>query len=296
MKEQFSAFIDYLRYEKQYSPHTVNAYRRDLESFYSELQQKEITNWQDVSPHFIQNHVSKLHRQGLKRKTIQRKLAAIRSLFNYLLREKQLTHNPAVDIQTPKEARKLPETLNAEILEQLLNINDNSPIALRDKAIMELFYSSGLRLSELASLNVEQFKQHQESVIITGKGNKSRMTPIGRMAYQAIDNWLKVRSEMANADEEALFVSNRGTRLTNRSIQLRLNHWQKVQGVDQHIHPHKLRHSFASHILESSGNLRAVQELLGHADIGTTQIYTHLDFQHLAKVYDEAHPKARKKK
>ncbi len=287
--------MDYLQYEKRYSTHTLNAYQRDLNEFYIILQQAEITTWQAVTTYLIQSYIAKLHRKGLKRKTLQRKLAAIRCLFNYLLREKEVNNNPAFDVQTPKESRKLPETLTAESLDHLLDIKTDTPIATRDKAIMELFYSSGLRLSELSTLTIEQFEQQQDSVEVLGKGQKKRIVPIGSQAKKAIRNWLLVRPEMANADENALFVSNRGTALSNRSIQLRLSYWQKKQGIEQHIHPHKLRHSFASHILESSGNLRAVQELLGHADISTTQIYTHLDFQHLAKVYDKAHPRAKKK-
>lgn len=295
MQEQLKKFITYLRYEKQYSKHTLSAYQRDLNEFYVALQQTEITTWQAVTAYLIQSHIAKLHRKGLKRKSIQRKLAAIRRLFAYLLRENEVNNNPALDIQTPKESRKLPETLTAETLARLLDIKTDTPIAIRDKAIMELFYSSGLRLSELSTLTVTQLEHQQDSLEVKGKGQKKRIVPIGSQAQQAIKHWLLVRPDMANADENALFVSNRGTALSNRSIQLRLNYWQKKQGIEQHIHPHKLRHSFASHILESSGNLRAVQELLGHADISTTQIYTHLDFQHLAKVYDKAHPRARKK-
>jgi len=296
MKENIDKFILYLKNEKQYSPNTLDAYQRDLRDFFQEINKLKISQWNEVSPHFIQDYISGLNRQGLKRKTIQRKLASIRSFFNYLLRKNKLSDNPALDIRTPRQAQKLPETLNPELLNRLLDIQEDTAIAQRDKAIMELFYSSGLRLSELVSLNTEQFGDQKSSVTVTGKGNKTRNIPVGKMAQKALDNWLIIRPELANADENALFVSNRGTRLTVRSVQLRLNYWQKKQGLDQHVHPHKLRHSFASHILESSGDLRAVQELLGHADISTTQIYTHLDFQHLAKIYDEAHPRAKKRK
>lgn len=296
MKNDLDSFISYLNNEKQYSTNTVSAYQRDLRDFQSTFAPSGILNWGNINAYFVQDYVSTLHRKGLKRKTIQRKLASIRSLFNYLLRENIVVDNPALDIQTPKQPRKLPETLNAELLDRLLDIKEDTPLALRDKAIMELFYSSGLRLSELVSLNADQLSAQQSSLTVTGKGKKVRIVPVGRMALSALKNWLKLRTKLANIDESALFVSNRGTRLSQRSVQLRLNYWQKKQGLEQHVHPHKLRHSFASHILESSGNLRAVQELLGHADISTTQIYTHLDFQHLAKVYDNAHPKARKKK
>lgn len=295
MQANLETFYSYLKNEKHYSSNTLDAYQRDLRTFYSILEKEAIHNWNEVSPHFVQNYISDLHRKGLKRKTIQRKLASIRSFFNYLLRENILSDNPALDIQTPKQARKLPETLTPELLNRLLDIQEDTVIARRDKAIMELFYSSGLRLSELVTLNVESFTDDKNTITVTGKGEKVRRVPVGRKAQEALDSWIIIRPELANVDENALFVSNRGSRLSVRSVQLRLSYWQKKQGLDQHIHPHKLRHSFASHLLESSGNLRAVQELLGHADISTTQIYTHLDFQHLAKVYDQAHPRAKKK-
>ena len=212
------------------------------------------------------------------------------------MRKHLLKNNPAVDIRAPKSARTLPKTLDADTLTQLLEIDSNDILAVRDKTMMELFYSSGLRLSELVNLDLENIDLQESSLRATGKGNKTRILPIGRKAIDALKAWLHRRGEVANTETRALFVSKRGTRISVRSVQQRLDYWRKKQGLEQHIHPHKLRHSFASHILESSGDLRAVQELLGHADISTTQIYTHLDFQHLAKVYDNAHPRARKKK
>lgn len=244
----------------------------------------------------MRNWVAGLHRQGIGGKTLQRKLSSLRSFYQFLIRNHQLKNNPAVDIRAPKSARTLPDTLDVDSLSQLLDIPPDSILAIRDKAIMELFYSSGLRLSELTNLDLDSIDLTENSLRALGKGNKTRVLPIGRKASDAIRMWLGKRDILAKIDEQALFVSNRGKRISQRSIQQRLNFWRKKQGLEQHLHPHKLRHSFASHILESSGDLRAVQELLGHADIGTTQIYTHLDFQHLAKVYDKAHPRARKKK
>lgn len=289
-------FQDYLQYEKQYSVHTLKNYQRDLEQFQTWLKKNNCDTIIDADNLHIRNWIAGLHRQGIGSHTLQRKLSSLRSFYNFLIRKRQLKNNPALDIRAPKAAKKLPDTLDTDTLSQLLNIPPDSILAIRDKAIMELFYSSGLRLSELINLNVNSIDLTEKSLRAIGKGEKERLLPVGNKAIEAIQNWLKNRDEMAKQNESALFVSMRGKRISKRSIQERLNYWRKKQGLEQHIHPHKLRHSFASHILESSGDLRAVQELLGHADISTTQIYTHLDFQHLANVYDKAHPRARKKK
>jgi integrase/recombinase XerC len=291
-------FEDYLQHEKRYSAHTLSGYKCDLAQFSEWLVEKDITditNIVEADSLSIRNWVAALHRQGIGGKTLQRKLSSLRSFYQFLVRKSVLKNNPAVDIRAPKTARTLPKTLDADALTQLLEIKGDDILAVRDRAIMELFYSSGLRLSELVNLDIENIDLQEKSLRAIGKGNKTRILPIGRKAVEALKVWLKQRVEMADLEETALFVSNRGTRISNRSVQQRLIYWRKKQGLEQHIHPHKLRHSFASHILESSGDLRAVQELLGHADISTTQIYTHLDFQHLAKVYDKAHPRARKK-
>jgi len=288
-------FKDYLVYEKQYSSHTLDSYETDLKQFQTWLKKNQCDDIIDADNLHIRNWVAGLHRQGIGSKTLQRKLSSLRSFYNFLIRKRLLKNNPAVDIRAPKAAKKLPDTLDTDSLSQLLNIPANSDLAIRDRAIMELFYSSGLRLSELVNLNLDSIDLKEKSLRAIGKGNKERLLPIGSKAIEAIQLWLDKRNTMANKDESALFVSKRGMRISTRSIQQRLTYWRKKQGLEQHIHPHKLRHSFASHILESSGDLRAVQELLGHADISTTQIYTHLDFQHLANVYDKAHPRARKK-
>ena len=291
--KQFEA---YLEFEKQYSKHTLDAYKRDLKQFSKWLKDKGCDDLLKADSLHIRNWVSSLHRQGIGGKTLQRKLSSLRSFYQFLVRKQMLKNNPANDIRAPKTGRKLPDTLDTEALTQLLEIQGDSILAIRDRAIMELFYSSGLRLSELVNLDLNSVDLTENIVHAIGKGNKARLLPIGRKAVEAIQGWISRRIELAKIEEGALFVSNRGTRISTRSVQQRLNYWRQKQGLEQHIHPHKLRHSFASHILESSGDLRAVQELLGHADISTTQIYTHLDFQHLAKVYDKAHPRSRKKK
>lgn len=289
-------FGNYLQYEKLYSKHTLSAYNRDLKQFNLWLSSQECLDILKADNLHIRNWIAGLHRQGISGKTLQRKLSSLRSFYEFQMRKHQLKNNPAVDIHAPKTARKLPDTLDADTLTQLLEIPSDSILAIRDRAIMELFYSSGLRLSELVNLDIESIDLDENSLRAIGKGNKTRVLPIGLKAVEALLKWLKQRPTLAKVEEQALFVSNRGKRISTRSVQQRLNFWRKKQGLEQHVHPHKLRHSFASHILESSGDLRAVQELLGHADIATTQIYTHLDFQHLAKVYDKAHPRAKKKK
>ncbi|HRJ51970.1 MAG TPA: tyrosine recombinase XerC [Candidatus Thiothrix moscowensis] len=288
----------HLASERRYSPRTVSSYETDLQAFLGWLVQQSPE--QVVSPLVVQTWqvrqwISQLHRKGLSGKSLQRKLSSIRRFYRFLLRENLIEHNPVVDVQSPKHARKLPDTLDAETLDRLLDIEPDDVLAVRDRALMELLYSSGLRLSELVGLDVRDLDRRQQQVRVIGKGNKERYVPVGRVALSALQEWLYQRGALAAHGETALFVSKLGTRLHPRSIQYRLNHWRLQQGLDQHVHPHKLRHSFASHVLESSGDLRAVQEMLGHADISTTQIYTHLDFQHLASVYDKAHPRARKK-
>ena len=289
-------FEDYLEHEKRYSKHTLSAYKRDINQFNAWLISQACPSILTADSLHIRNWIAQLHRQGIGGKTLQRKLSSLRSFFQFHVRNHQLKNNPAIDIRAPKSARILPDTLDADTLTQLLEIPDDNILAIRDRSIMELFYSSGLRLSELVSLNIDNIDLDESLLRVTGKGDKTRILPIGSKAIDALKHWLNNRNTIASTDEPALFVSKRGTRISTRSVQQRLNYWRKKQGLEQHIHPHKLRHSFASHILESSGDLRAVQELLGHADISTTQIYTHLDFQHLAKVYDGAHPRARKKK
>ena len=295
MKAQVKRFIDYLQNERSLSARTRLAYRRDLDQLLQFLEVENIQRLEQVTQHHVRAFVAQRHRQGLSGKSLQRLLSAIRSLFRWLLREGLANHNPATPVRAPKSPRHLPATLDADSIGQLLDIPTDTTLAIRDKAIMELFYSSGLRLAELAGLHWQQLDLTSGMVTVTGKGNRSRMVPVGRMATQALLEWRKVRGEFVSFDEPHVFVSQRGNPIAVRTIQARIRYWAKRQGIPQSIYPHLLRHSFASHILESSGDLRAVQELLGHADISTTQIYTHLDFQHLARVYDKAHPRAKKK-
>ncbi|KAA0694259.1 tyrosine recombinase XerC [Halopseudomonas laoshanensis] len=294
LQDDLDAFYRYLRNERQLSPRTLEAYRHDLEGLRDFLVERKITRWQALDSPQLRLFVAQRHQAGLSGRSLQRLLSAVRSLYSYLIRERLCKHNPAVDLRAPKSPRKLPKALDADLTSQLLNDNsDDDWLAVRDHAMLELFYSSGLRLSELASLDVLALDSAQGEVRVLGKGNKTRLVPVGRLALEALERWLPVRMLVAG-DNPALFVGKQGRRLSARAIQLRVRAWG-VQHIGQNLHPHMLRHSFASHMLESSGDLRAVQELLGHADISTTQIYTHLDFQHLAQVYDQAHPRAKRK-
>jgi len=292
---ELSLLVDFykkLRTERQLSPHTLKNYQRDLNNLIDFCDQQAIDEWSTLDEQHIRMHVSQRHRQGLSGKSLQRSLSALRTFFDYLIHEGLLKFNPAKGVKAPKVARKLPQTLDVDRVGQLLTIEGTDDLAIRDCAILELFYSSGLRLSELTGLNIDSLLGDSD-VRVIGKGNKERQLPVGRKAAAALKKWLLIRGNLSAEGEKALFVSQRGTRLSARSVQQRIRHWVSKQGLDTHVHPHMLRHSFASHMLESSSDLRAVQELLGHADISTTQIYTHLDFQHLAKVYDQAHPRAK---
>jgi integrase/recombinase XerC len=288
-------FLQFLETEKRYSKHTVENYSKDIDHLEKFCCIKKINAWDHIKPHHVRSYASQIFIDGLGARSIQRKLSAIRSFMNYLVRENLLRTNPADGVKTPKAPKKLPDILDVDQINQLLNIKDTNPISLRDKAIMELLYSSGLRLAELVALNPIDLNIQDRSLTVIGKGNKKRMLPIGSKAIVAIKAWIKVRSQIASPDEEALFVGNRGNRLSRRSIQSRINHWAKKNDLQRDVYPHLLRHSFATHLLEASGDLRAVQELLGHKDISTTQVYTHLDFQHLADTYDKAHPRSGKK-
>jgi integrase/recombinase XerC len=291
---EMEEFLAYLRDVRQLSAHTLVNYRRDLAS----LQQwcdSHGTAVTKLSEGEIRQWVSQLHRRGLSGGSIQRSLSAARSFFNYLGRAQGRPRNPAASVQAPRKPRKLPKTLDADQVDQYLQFDGDAMLARRDRAIAELFYSSGLRLAELVAVNRDDIDWHSRLLTVTGKGNKTRTVPVGAVALEAIERWLAVRPP-AKEDDAALFTSSRGGRISVRNIQARLKLQGRRSGMHQDVHPHMLRHSFASHMLESSGDLRAVQELLGHANISTTQIYTHLDFQHLAKVYDAAHPRSRRRK
>ena len=294
MQVQLTAYIDYLQAERQVSAHTLSAYRSDLLKVLEFAEQQQLSTWPDLQVAHLRQLVAVLHQTGLSGRSIARLLSAVRGLYAYLLREGLCWHDPAAGIRPPKGPRKLPKVLDVDRAQQLLD----SPVAddfsaCRDHAILELLYSSGLRLSELVGLNLADIDLPQGLVLVLGKGNKQRMLPVGSKAVAAVQDWLVVR-EQANPVDQALFIGVRGRRMSPQLVRERVRQ-AGARDLGQHLHPHMLRHSFASHMLESSHDLRAVQELLGHADISTTQIYTHLDFQHLAQVYDQAHPRAKRK-
>ncbi len=290
-------FLAYIRDVRRLSPHTVSNYRRDLESLHRFCEVQGLRGLEQLVEADLRTWASQLHRRGLAGGSIQRSLSAVRSFYNYLGRESGLPRNPAASVQAPRKPRKLPKTLDTDQVGKYLAFDADSIVARRDSAMAELFYSSGLRLAELAAVNVDDIDAHAQLLTVTGKGRKTRTVPVGRVALDAIRRWLEVRPGGPGADASggALFTSNRGRRISVRNIQARLKVQGRRAGMHQDVHPHMLRHSFASHLLESSGDLRAVQELLGHANLSTTQIYTHLDFQHLAKVYDAAHPRAKRR-
>ncbi len=288
-------FMRYLEYERRLSRHTCKNYRRDLDALVSWLEKAEVAGWQDVDSEHLRGWSAACYRRGLSARSIQRQLSATRSFFRYLLREKAVRRNPVTSVSAPKARKRLPGSLDADRMARLLDIRGDEPIVCRDRAILELLYSSGLRLAELCSLGLGDIDLRDATVRVTGKGNKDRIVPIGRHAIEALRRWLRCRSELAAGEEAALFVSNRGTRISPRTVQARVTYWARKQGIDTNVYPHLFRHSFATHVLESSHDLRGVQELLGHANIATTQVYTHLDFQHLAQIYDKTHPRARRK-
>jgi integrase/recombinase XerC len=298
-------FRRYLATERRLSPHTDKNYARDLKALVKYCDARGLTDWKALDSQHIRTFAAHSHAGGLSPRSVQRRLSAVRSFYQFLLREahavaagrraQRITHNPALEVHAPKAARRLPRTLDADQMARLLKIQGADTLAARDRALMELLYSSGLRLAELTSLDVNSIDLKDRMVQVTGKGRKMRLVPVGRMAAEALKAWLKERAALARADELALFVGRNGRRLGARAVQLRVAYWARRQGLNVPVHPHLFRHSFASHLLESSGELRGVQELLGHADISTTQIYTHLDFQHLARIYDATHPRARRK-
>ena len=292
-------FLDHLKFERRVSDHTVSAYRIDLLRLQEFAVQRKIQNIARLAPPQARLFAAGLRHLNLSSRSIARTLSAARSFYKFLIREGEGKTNPFEGISTPRGERKLPRTLNIEQAAQLVMITPDSDLTFRDRAILELLYSSGLRLSEIERSNVCDVDLADRTMTILGKGGKTRIVPVGRHAITAIKSWLQRRQALvsnSNIEEKALFVSRSGNRLGARAIQKRVEYWAKRQGLDRSVHPHMLRHSFASHMLESSSDLRAVQELLGHSDISTTQVYTHLDFQHLAKVYDKAHPRARRRK
>lgn len=294
-------FYQFLESEKQFSPHTVKSYHRDISRFMVFLEAQSVADWEAIDEHHIRQFVSQVHRQGLGGKSIQRLLSALRRLFRYLLTNKRICNNPATHVMAPKSEKKLPNVMHPQEIEHMLLAPDDqvlqdNPLLVRDYAVLELLYAGGLRLSELIGLNVSDINWQVNQLKVLGKGGKERLCHFGEKAELMLKKWLICREMYLKSDEKALFISKRGTRLSASSIRVRIQKLCQEKDISQRVYPHLMRHSFASHMLESSQDLRAVQELLGHAHLKTTQIYTHLDFQQLAKTYDAAHPRAQKKK
>lgn len=294
LEEPVERFLAHLRLERGLSRNTALAYRRDLSTFLAFCERRGLAGWQHVDHGHIREYAAAEHRSGIGARSIQRRLSALRTLYEYLQRERLVQRNPAQDVRAPKASKRLPVTLDADQMARLLEFRTCDALSCRDKALMELLYSSGLRLSELVSLDLVDLDLADGTVRVTGKGSRTRVVPVGRVAIEALKRWIRERAMLAKPDQVALFLARTGRRIGARAVQLRVAAWARRQGIEAHLHPHMFRHSFASHLLESSQNLRGVQELLGHSNIGTTQIYTHLDFQHLARVYDAAHPRAKR--
>lgn len=294
MDQAITRFIEYLKVQKQASSYTIRNYQhalREAKLFFD----KNKLEWTTVKTADVRILIQHFHKKGQGGKSLRLILSALRSFFRFLLKEKTMTQNPASGVRPPKSPKKLPKVLNIESIQHLLDIQSSDPIAIRDKALLELFYSSGLRLAEIAGLNIKDLDCDAGLVRVIGKGNKTRIIPVGKYALLALQKWLSLRIAWSDRQPLALFITQNGKRLGHRAIQMRVQFWSQRQGLDMRVHPHMLRHSFATHLLESSQDLRAVQELLGHANLSTTQIYTHVDFQYLAQIYDKAHPRAKKK-
>ena len=288
-------YLAHLARERRLSPHTSSNYARDVAALADYLERGNVTDWKRVDSQHVRLFAARSHAGGLSPRSVQRRLSAVRGYFNYLVREGVAASNPAVEIRAPKAARRLPGTLDVDQITQLLEAPAGDALAVRDRAIMELFYSSGLRLAELVGLGLTDVDLVDRTARVLGKGAKTRIVPVGRKACEAIRAWLRERGALAGVDETALFVGRNGSRLKPRAVQLRIAYWARRAGLPSRVYPHLFRHSFATHLLESSKDLRGVQELLGHADISTTQVYTHLDFAHLARTYDASHPRAKRK-
>jgi integrase/recombinase XerC len=289
-------FLRHLRTERRLSSLTSGSYHRDLLALAAFCETQKLVTWKQLDSQHVRVFAARQHARGLSPRSIQRQLSASRTFFGYLIREGELSVNPALDVRAPRAGKHLPHTLDADQMQRLLEFRSDASLGVRDKAMLELLYSSGLRLQELVALDRSDLDVADHTVRVTGKGNKVRILPVGRCALEALKGWLKVRGTLAAANEPALFVGQNGARLGVRAVQLRVDHWARRSGLGVKAHPHLFRHSFATHLLESSGDLRGVQELLGHANISTTQVYTHLDFQHLARVYDSSHPRAKRRR
>lgn len=290
-------YLRHLEVERRYSPATLNNYHRALHQLKDYLLAAGYQGWTELDTDAVRLLLLRLKSRGLAPRSMGHRLSCLRSFCEYMVLRGELAYNPAKAVASPKLDKPLPKNLDVDSVTQLVNHEGDELLTSRDLAMIELFYASGLRLAELVSLNVSDVDFSQSMLKVTGKGNKQRLVPFGSKAAQALKNWLAMRRSLIfdDSSEPALFVSKRQRRISPRNVQQRLKRWALQQGLGQNLHPHKLRHSFATHMLESSGDLRAVQELLGHADLSTTQVYTHLDFAHLAKIYDSAHPRAKRK-
>ncbi|CAE6920961.1 Belongs to the 'phage' integrase family. XerC subfamily [Vibrio sp. B1FLJ16] len=295
LQKPLERFYEFLRSEKGLSLHTQRNYKQQLETMAQHLTEMGLKDWSQVDAGWVRQLAGKGMREGMKASSLATRLSSLRSFFDFLILRGEMSANPAKGVSAPRKKRPLPKNLDVDEVNQLLEVNEDDPLAVRDRAMMELMYGAGLRLAELVSVDVRDVHLRSGELRVIGKGDKERKVPFSGMATKWVGKWLKIRGSLAEAGEPALFVSKLGTRISHRSVQKRMAEWGQKQSVASHISPHKLRHSFATHMLESSNNLRAVQELLGHENISTTQIYTHLDFQHLAQAYDQAHPRARKK-
>ncbi|OBT10204.1 tyrosine recombinase XerC [Vibrio sp. UCD-FRSSP16_10] len=289
------SFVSYLHNEKGMSAHTQSNYQNQLHIIATQLTSFGVENWQQLDIAWVRQIAAKGAREGLKPNSLATRLSCLRSFLDYMVLRGELNANPAKGVSTPRNHKRLPKNLDVDETGQLLDIDMDDPLAIRDRAMMELMYGTGMRLSELIQLNVRDVQGGRGEIRVIGKGDKERIVPFSGEAKRWILQWLNVRPSLLKLEENALFISKRGSRISHRNVQKRMSEWGIKQGVSSHITPHKLRHSFATHILESSGNLRAVQEMLGHESLSTTQVYTHLDFQHLAQEYDKAHPRAKKK-
>ena len=290
--ELLDLFFNYIKFEKRLSELTIKNYQHDINRLIK-LNDKKLT---EINSEDIRLSLSKLHASGLSGKSLSRILSSWRGCFLFLNKSQLMKYDPTSGIKAPKAKKKLPQTLSIDQVFNLINIPQTGFIDTRDKAILEFFYSSGLRLSELVNIHISDIDMSEQTLKVLGKGNKFRIVPIGRKAIEALNLWILQRNKLNKIlDSELLFLNQQGKKLTARAIQYRLKFWAQKNNNPENIHPHLLRHSFASHVLQSSQDLRAVQELLGHSNISTTQIYTHLDFQHLSKIYDQAHPRSKKK-
>lgn len=292
MDKVLSMFLDWMAHERKLSVHTVNGYRRDLEVLQEKLQEMGARRWQDATARMLQAALNSQRVRKLSPSTLNRYASSLRMIYDFMFRQGMIDHNPAEILVSPRRDEQLPQSISVDTLEQLLQPVERNKRETRNLAIFELLYSSGLRVSELTGLNLNDYNAHNKTIKVMGKGQRERVLPVGQRAIDAIDKWLAIRKEVPH---DALFLGDRGRRISRHIIKSELHRHAIVRGIE-HINPHRLRHAFATHMLESSSNLRGVQEMLGHSSIDSTQVYTHLDFSHLSEVYDKTHPRSGRKR